>query len=62
MSQCGVAVEGDVLLELAAHDIREDLELAVRVRAEARLGLDAILVDDPEATIVHVPGVLISKS
>ena len=36
----------DVLLELAAHDIREDLELAVRMSAKARPGLDAVLIDD----------------
>ena len=41
---------GHSLLELAGDDVGEDLELAVRVRAEARLRLDAVLVQHAQAS------------
>ena len=50
----------DVLLELAAHDIREDLELAVRMRAKTRPGLDAVLIDDAEAAKLLVLRVVVA--
>ncbi len=50
-----------LLLKLAAHNVREDLELAVCVRAEASLGLDAVLVDDAEAAIVVVLCVVVAE-
>lgn len=37
-------------LELPGHDVREDLKLLVRVRAEALVGLDSILVDHAQWT------------
>lgn len=51
---------GDVLLEFAAHDVRKDLELPVLVRAEAGLGVDAVLVDDTKRAESFVVGVLMS--
>ena len=41
-----------VLSELAANDIRKDLELLVPVRAEASVGRDAILVYDTQSTML----------
>ena len=58
--QCGISKKGDVLLELAAHDIREDLELAVRMRAKTRPGLDAVLIDDAEAAKLLVLRVVVA--
>jgi len=39
----------DLLLEFARNNIREYLEFAVAVCAEASAGRDAVLVDDAEA-------------
>ena len=36
------------MFELAAHNVRPDEELAVRVRAEAGAALDAVFVDDAQ--------------
>lgn len=38
----------DALLELSADDVREDLKLHVRVRAEAGAGRNPVLIDDTE--------------
>jgi hypothetical protein len=38
------------LLEFAIHEVREDLELSVRMRSKARLRRNAVLVDDSEGT------------
>jgi hypothetical protein len=38
--------DGGSLLELAVDDVREDLELAVRVQTEAVIERDPVFVDD----------------
>lgn len=50
----------DILLELAVYDVGEDLELPVRMRAEAGLRVDAVLVDDSQGSKLLVLRVMIS--
>lgn len=52
--------EDDILLELAIHDIGEDLELPVSMRAEAGLGVDAVFVDDSQRSELLVLWVMVS--
>jgi hypothetical protein len=48
------------LLKFAVHDVREDLELSVRVCSEARLRRNAVLVDDSEGTKLAVVNIMIT--
>jgi hypothetical protein len=47
------------VLELPAHDIGEDLHLAVRVEAKAGAGIDTVLVDHVERAEAGVPGIVV---
>jgi hypothetical protein len=49
------------LLEFAIHDVREDLELSVRVRPKARLRRDSVLVDDSKGTKLTVLSLMIAE-
>ena len=51
--------ERDILFELPRDDVGEDLELAVRVRAEAPLRLDAVLVQHAQAAELVVPRIAV---
>jgi hypothetical protein len=48
------------LLEFAIHNVREDLELSVRVRPKARLRRNAVLVDDSEDTELGMLSLMIA--
>jgi len=47
------------VLERALEHVRDDLHVAVRVRAEALAGLDAVLVDHPQRPETHVGGIVV---
>src|SRR5262249_14608271 len=42
------------VLERARNDVREDLHVAVSMRAEARAGRHGVLVDDPQRAEAHL--------
>ena len=50
-----------VLSQLALDNVREDLELAMPVRAEASARRDAILVDNSQGAKLHVVPVLVAE-
>jgi hypothetical protein len=52
--------QGIAVFELALQDVTEDLHIAVRVSTKARPRGDAVLVDDPQGTEPHVPGIVIA--
>lgn len=49
----------DVLFEFSGHDVRKDLELGMRVRAESCPGLHAVFIDDSQLSELHMFKVLI---
>jgi hypothetical protein len=42
------------MLQLAIENVGDDFHVAVAVRAEARVGRDAIVVDDPQRAKAHL--------
>ena len=48
-----------VLLELTAHDIREDLELAMSMSTKTGTWFNTVLVDDAKSAELHMRWVLI---
>ena len=51
--------QGVLVFELAGDDVGEDLHGAVGVGREAAAGGDGVVVDDAEAAIAHVVGVVV---
>src|SRR5262245_49499458 len=48
-----------LVLERPVEDVREDLHVAVEVRAEPLSGLHAVIVEDAQRAKAHVPGIAV---